>query len=142
MIVPISKPMRRKLIWTSLIATACGWIAGNLFFIAYAGLVWGSFTDVEVVVFWTTPFALLSWLFFFIPLIFMTDYRSVLLRLPVFTFVGALVGITSFLVLVGWWAPLWQESYAYLIHPAVTGAAAATAYSCMVRSRINDLKAR
>src|SRR5438552_18060083 len=129
--------MRKELIWRSLFSTGCGWITGNLFFVGYAWLAWGRLTDVEVVIFWTIPFAVLGWLFFFIPLIVIIDCQNGLFRLPIFTFVGAFVGTLTFLVLVGWWAPLWRESYAYLIHPAVTGAATATAYSATTRNQRN-----
>jgi len=126
--------MRMKLLWRSLFSTGCGWIIGNLFFISYAWLVWGSLTDVEVIMFWTIPCAVLGWLFFFVPLIVIIDRENGLFRLPIFTIVGAFAGTIAFLVLVGWWAPLWEESYAYLIHPAVTGGTTATIYSAMTRT--------
>lgn len=127
------KPMRKKLIWRSLLSTACGWITGNLCFIAYASVAWGRFTNVEVVIFWTIPFVVLGWLFFFLPLILVIDRRNAFFSLPAFTLAGAAIGTIAFLFLVGWWAPLWEQSYAYLIHPAVTGGVAAAVYSATTR---------
>ena len=119
----------RQKVGLSLLATAIGWAVGGAGFLLYASVIWSSLADVAVVIAWTLPFVLVGWLGFFLPLILLLNDDSGLVRFPAFALVGSVAAVAVFFLLVGWWLPLWRESVAYLIHPAVTGAAAGTVYS-------------
>ena len=124
---------RRSRALVSFLAVIIGWTAGTGLFLLTAWLVWGSFADVDVVVLWTIPFAAIGWLVFFLPIAFFFEPRGAVFTFPAFAFVGACLGVVAFALLVGWWAPLWQESYVYLAHPAVLGFVAGTVYSGVMR---------
>jgi hypothetical protein len=129
----------RRRTGVSLVATVCGWVAGGLWFSTYAWLIWGDLADVGIVVAWTTPFVLASWVVFFWPLVLLIDETNRLFRFPEFSFVGGAVGIIAFMLLIGWWAPLWRESYAYLAYPAISGAVAGTVYSLILQAKTGRL---
>jgi hypothetical protein len=104
----------------------------------YAGVAWGSFANPGAIIQGTIPFTLLGWICFFVPLIVIVDSNNGLFRLPLFTLVGGLGGLLAFLALVAWWLPLLEHSYAYLIHPAITGMVAATVYAAAVSKESNN----
>jgi len=116
----------------SLVATVVGLITASVVFAAYAWTTWGSLADVDVVLLWAALFGALGWLVFFVPLILVLPHDGRFVRWPTFTIVGIVLGLAAFWLLVGWWAPLWHGSMAYLVHPAVTGGVAGAVYARLV----------
>ena len=116
----------------SFLAVTVGWIAGTGLFLLTAWIVWGSFVDVDAVIIWTIPFTWIGWAIFFLPIALVFEPRGVVFTFPAFGLVGGFLGVVAFFLLVGWWAPLWQQSYVYVAHPAVMGFVAATVYSLIV----------
>jgi hypothetical protein len=119
----------RHKVGLSLLSIVLGWAVGGAGFFLYARVFWGGFADVALVVVWTLPFVIMGWLVFFLPLVLVVNDGSGLIRFPAFALVGSVVALVAFFLLVGWWLPLWRESVAYLIHPALTGAVAGAVYS-------------
>jgi len=119
----------------SLVATIVGLGVASLVFALHAWGVWGSMADVGVVLSWAALFGLAGWALFVVPLILVVPDDSVLVRWPAFSIVGLVVGLVAFWLLVGWWLPLWQESVAYLVHPALTGGVVGAVYPWLVSRR-------
>ncbi len=113
---------------------ALGWVAGYGYFVAYMTCCTSSHrpTDQQAMLFWTAVFAFVSWLLIALPVALFVRRAS-----PVFTvhfgpFIGAVIGVLAFLVLLGW-TGFWRETL-YVAYAAVVGAVAGFVYAVLVRT--------
>jgi hypothetical protein len=114
----------------SFISAAVGWATGFLFYVGYVTFLtpWGRPTDVEAILFWTGIFVVMAWVLVVLPFILLVNESSDLLRFPIAVIVGAIGGLVSFLVLVGWWTGFWKEIF-YLAYAAIVGAVTGGSYA-------------
>jgi hypothetical protein len=122
--------MRPARLGLSLVSMIAGWCAGLVFYALFAltsnALGWRG--DLLSIAGWTAIFTLAGWLVFFVPLIWFTQPTSQIYRAQVFPWLGGVLGIAAFAVLVAWWAPLWKH-WLYAVYPAVVGGASACTFS-------------
>ena len=113
----------------SMVAGAAGWLAGTFVLFLTASFVWRDLHDLGVTIAWTVPFAVLAWCLIFLPITLLLASRARVFTFPSFAFLSAALGVIAYLALFGWWAPLWQDSYVYLIHPGIAGFVAGAIFS-------------
>jgi len=114
----------------SFLAVLIGWATGFIYFVVYMTLFtsWGRPTDVEAILYWTAIFISIAWILVVLPFIFLVPDSSGFFSLPRATLTGAVAGLVTFLLLVGWWTGFWTEKL-YLGYALVVGAATGLAYS-------------
>jgi hypothetical protein len=113
----------------SIVAGAAGWLAGTVVLILTASFVWRDVSELGFVIAWTVPFALLAWCLIFLPVTLLLPSQARVFSFPDFAVVSAFLGVIAFLASVGWWAPIWRDSYVYLIHPGIAGFVAGAVFS-------------
>ena len=120
----------------SFLAVLIGWATGFIYFVIYMTLFtsWGRPTDVEAILFWTAIFISIAWILVVLPFVFLVPDSSRFFSLPRATFLGAVAGLVTFLLLVGWWTGFWTERL-YLGYALVVGGATGLAYSSFLLFR-------
>jgi len=118
----------------SALSAVLGWAAGFLYYATYMTFFtpWGRPTDVQAMLFWSGVFVSIAWLLAVLPFVLLVDETSKFLQLPGAVIVGAIGGLVSFLLLVGWWTGFWTDGL-YLVYALVVGATTGAAYVALMR---------
>ena len=118
----------------SFLAVLIGWAAGFIYFVVYMTFFssWGRPTDVEAIMFWTAIFIFIAWILVVLPFVLLISDSSRFFSVPVAALIGAVAGLVTFLLLVGWWTGLWSEGL-YLGYALVVGGSTGLTYSILFR---------
>src|SRR5688572_7965715 len=106
----------------SLFAAFIGWLTGLAYYVAcgYLGSALGWRSDLDFIAFYTALFILIGWFVAFLPVLRVIEPESKLYSLTRFPVVGGILGLAAFMVLVGWWTPIWMHWF-YAVYPVVVG---------------------
>ena len=118
----------------SICATVIGWASGMLYYISigYFSDALGWKGDLPAIAYYTAWYIVLGWFIVFLPILRTMSPESEFFALSRLPWLGALLGLAAFMVLAGWWAPLWLHWF-YLLYPAVVGGATGVSFACFQR---------
>lgn len=121
----------RKLV-LSLLSMVGGWLAGFLYNIVFLIIRQGYPTDGASILYWTGVFIFIAWVIFVIPLVLLLPEKSRMFSIRSAPLAWACYGLIAFLILLGWWTPLWKESH-FLLYACVVGTTAGFLYAFSLR---------